>query len=356
MVNQTKFPVPLIKAQLDASNIAHVIDSSTNTLITTLPSNLLPAAADISGASYAEINVYTIVSGAIDPSNVYIETDVIVWDANHNIIYQHIDIDGQPGPFLNEIDVFVQLINDATYDLPADDTLVGEINDLVNKIQCTRAEGMGTLADYAALLDLAKDASANVALTLDISGLEAFASVAKTYGDIFQDITQNLSQMTTIDDTEVLGKIKTELQTIADMYDSLGALKLEIQRTSTLRIPDSIQGTANQLQSVYEELECTLDYLEYFCGSTQTAPANSALNARDRAALDAATGALLAYKTIVDNQGSVTATNNTQVKNLSDKVAQFSNIQQRLADAATCLSNGLQFTGKTAGLTFNNQL
>jgi hypothetical protein len=352
MVNQTKFPVPLIKAQLDASGITHVIDLSSTSIIT-LPSNLVP----VSAAHYAEQNVYTIVSGAVDPSDVYIETDIIAWDADHNIVYQHVEIDGRPGPFLNEINVFVTLINDATYDLPEDDTLVSDISGLVARINCTRAEGMGTLAEYAALLDLAKDASSNISLTLDISGLEQFAAVAESYGAIFEDITQNLSLMTTIDSVSALTLVKAELQKIADMYDNLDSLKLEIRRTATLRIPDSIQQTADQLQTVYSELECTLDYLEYFCGMTGTAFApevvqNSAMNARDKAAIDAATGALLAYKAIAENQGSVTAYGNTQVVNLTNKINQFHSLKERMQNAATCLTNGLTFGGRT-DLTFN---
>jgi hypothetical protein len=351
MVNQTKFPVPLIKAQLDASGITHVIDVSSTSGIA-LPSNLVPSSVN---AAYAEQNVYTIVSGAVDPSDVYIETDIIAWDADHNIVYQHVEIDGQPGPFLNEINVFVTLINDATYDDPFDDDEMGEITELVNKIKCQKAQGMGTLAEYAALLDLAKDASSNISLTLDISGLTQFASLAESYGQIFQDITQNLSSVTTIDSAPALNLVKAELQKIADMYDHLDSLKLEIRRTATLRIPDTIQQTADQLQTVYSELECTLNYLEHFCDpsdSTVEVAQLAAMNARDKAAIDAATGALLAYKAIADNQGTVTAYGNTQVVNLTNKINQFHDLKERMQNAATCLTNGLKFAGKT-GLTFN---
>jgi hypothetical protein len=345
MVNQTKFPVPLIKAQLDASGITHTImDSSTNSITPT------------HGGSYAEENVYT-VSGSVDPSgnNVasYIETDTIEWDANHNIVYQHVEIDGD-ADLLNEINVFVTIINDTTYDPSNDDDEMAAITALVNKIECSKAEGMGTLAEYAALLDLAKDASHNINLTLDISGLEQFAAVAEEYGKVFQDITQNLTRVTTINSEAVLESIRVQLVKIADMYDSLGALKLEIQRTSTLQIPTSIQATADQLETVYQALECTLPYLEYFCGATGEAPSAAAqMNARDKAAIDAATGALKAYQALASGQATVTAENNIQVYNLKQKASQFANIKDRLDAAKTCLTNGLLFTGKT-GLTFNS--
>jgi hypothetical protein len=77
------------------------------------------------------------------------------------------------------------------------------------------------------------------------------------------------------------------------------------------------------------------------------------MNARDKAAIDAATGALLAYKTIAENQGTVTAYGNTQVVNLTQKINQFHSLKERMQNAATCLTNGLKFAGKT-GLTINN--
>ena len=335
MVNQTKFPTPLITAQLTAASITHtVVDSSTNSITPT------------HGGAYGEENVYT-VSGSADPSSAsYIETDTIEWDANHNIVYQHVEIDGDED-LLNDINVFVTIINDATFNPPGDDGEMAAITALVNKIECSKAQGMGTLAEYAALLDLAKDASQNINLSLDISGLQEFAAVAEEYGKVFQNITQNLTRATTINSEDVLNSIITELTKIANMYDSLDSLKLEIQRTSTLQIPTSIQATADQLQTVYSALECTLPYLEYFCGATgASAPANSAMNARDKAAIDAATGALNAYNALAGGQATVTAENNIQVYNLKQKAAQFANIKDRLDAAKTCLTNGLLFTGK----------
>ena len=348
MVNQTKFPTPLITAQLTAASITHtVVDSSTNPI----------ASASLrAGSAYGEVNVYT-VSGSVDPSGVesYTETDTIEWDANHNIVYQHVEIDGDED-LLNEINVFVTIINDATFNPSEDDLAMAAITALVNKIQCSKAEGMGTLAEYATLLDLAKDASTNpINLSLDISGLEQFALVAEQYGAVFEDITQNLTRVTTINSEAVLESIRVQLAKIAAMYDNLGALKLEIQRTSTLQIPTSIQDTANQLQTVYSSLECTLPYLEYFCGATgASAPADgsAAMNARDKAAIDAATGALKLYSALAGGQATITAENNIQVYNLKQKAAQFANIKGRLDAAKTCLTNGLLFTGK--GVTFNN--
>lgn len=323
-----RFPVPLITVPANV-----ILDISSSSVL-----------AVAHGGVQAEQNVYIYnvdVSGEI---KVYTETDAIEVDASGHVVYKRVTIDGETGPFLNELDAQITIINNASYDLPADDQLVTDINALVNQIKCTRAEGMGTLGDYEALLKMATDISGSVNLSLDITTLTDFANAAETYGKIFENITQNLEGVTTIDNTTVLTNIKTQLTKIAAMYDALGALKLQISRTSTLQIPDSIVGTANKLQSVYEELDCTLDYIDYFCSGNAAAngkPDDADLNARDKAVVDAATGALSLFSSIIDDHGSVTAANNTQVKTLSDKVAQFSTLQSRMASAASCLNTRL---------------
>ncbi len=312
-----------------------------------------PVGVDLSGSStvplvplvygvVGEVNTYVFtadVSGAIV---VYTEIDTIEWDSSDNIVYKRVVIDGEPGPFGNEIDVQVTLINNVEYDLPEDDTVVGEINALVNQIKCSRVQGMGTLSDYTALLDLAQDISGSVNLALDISGLTAIANKAQEYGAIFEEITQTLSDVTVINNVAVLESIRDELQKIASMYDNLKALKLTIQRTSTLQIPDSIQSTAVKLNQVYDELACSLDYLDYFCDGTAASEeisTNGALNAQDQSVIDAATGALNLFSTLVANQGVVNAGTNTQVKNLSTAVSKFAQLQARMQGAVDCLNN-----------------
>jgi len=292
------------------------------------------------GAVYAEQNTYTFVAEVSGNVIVFTEVDVIAWDASDNVIYTHVDIDGYPNIFANEINAQISVINQIIDD-PSDNQLVSEITALVDQIKCTNLEGMGTITDYTDLLKIAKDISGNVDLAFDISTLETFASNAEAYGDLFQNISKTLTAVTTISDVNLLTSIKAQLEKIAGMFDALKALKVSISATATLQIPDSIQGVADKLETVYEEMDCALNYLDYFCTGTN-APANSALSLADKSAIEAAKGALNTFNTLVSNNAKVSASSNIQISNLTTRVNAFSSINQRMSDAKSCLDSALK--------------
>lgn len=283
-------------------------------------------------AVVAERNTYVFTADVSGAVIVYREIDTIEWDGSDNIVYKKVFIDGEPGPFGNEIDVEVVLIN-SEFPWLEDDTVMGQINALVNLIDSARAQGMGTITDYTALMNLANDISGTVNLNIDISGLQAVAAQAVAYGAIFETIQNSLEQVTTISDLTVLGNIKLELQKIADMYTQLGRLKLQIYRTSTLQIPNSISEMTTKLNQVYSNLDTTLNYLDYFNDSTVTKPANADINSQDAAAIAAATGALQMYSTLVNSQATVNPTGSTQVSNLTSAVNKFQDLVSRLTTA-----------------------
>jgi hypothetical protein len=290
-----------------------------------------------STAVVGEVNTYVFTADVSGAVIVYREIDTIEWDGSDNIVYKKVFIDGEPGPFGNEIDVEVVLIN-SEFPWSEDDTVMGQINALVNLIDSARAQGMGTITDYTALLNMANDISGTVNLNIDISGLQAVAAQAEAYGAIFETIQNTLEQVTTINDLTVLGNIKAELQKIADMYTQLGRLKLQIYRTSTLQIPNSISEMTTKLNQVYSNLDTTLNYLDYFNDPNSVAkPTNADINAQDAAAIAAATGALQMYSTLVQSQATVNPTGNTQVSNLTTAVNRFQNLINRLTSAKTTL-------------------
>lgn len=289
------------------------------------------------GGTSAEQNVYTYTADVSGAVIVFVETDLVEWDASGNIVYQYVLIDGNTGPFGNEIDVMVSQIN-TIYNPPNDDTLVTDITNLVNAIQCADVQGMGTLSDYTNLLALAQKVndSPELADPANITKLEDLAAAAEAYGKVFKTISDTLEVTTEISAYDVLTKIKAALTKISGMFDNLGALKLSITRTAEVKIPDSITAVATQLDGVYSELDCALEYLDYFCTGTN-APANSALNAQDTAAIAAATGALNFWNNL---SGSTIGNNSSQVAALNTSLGKFdSTFKKKFTDAATCLND-----------------
>jgi hypothetical protein len=329
-MSQTQFPVPLI----DLSGSVVIDVSSTYGI----------SAENLQGlnASYGEVNTY-VVSGTVDPSGVaFTLIDTIEWDASDNIVFRRVDLDGEPGEFAPDINVQVTLINQE-YNDPDDNTVFDEITALVGEIQCSDLTGLGTLADYTGLLNLAKDISGTVNLEMTLTNLQTFAATAEDYGELFATINQTISGVTEIDTTSVLDNIKTYLLQIKGMFDSIKNLNLTLTRTSTLKIPDTIQDTAELLDTVHNQMACSLNQLEYFCtGEVSEGASANPLNNQNKAMIDNAASTLNWFKNIVSgNNVSASVPGNPQVANLKNKVDAFVNLQSRLNAAKTCLQNTL---------------
>lgn len=333
-MTQTRFPVPLI----DLSG-AVVIDSSSTVVI---PSGSLQGL----NASYGEVNTYT-VSGTVAPTSVaFTLIDTIEWDADDNIVYKHVSVNGNPGEFAPDINVQVSIINQE-YDDPSDDTVYNDISGLVAEIQCSDLSGLGTLADYTNLLNLARGITGTVDLQMTLTNLQTFATTAEEYGDLFVALNQTISGVTEVDTTSVLNLIKSYLLQIKGMFDSIKNLNLTLTRTSTLKIPDTIQDTADLLDGVHNQMACSLNHLEYFCsGQVSEGAVANTLSNQNKALIDNATTTLNWFNGLVSgNNVSATVDGNTQVANLKSKVDAFNALNTRLTAAKTCLANALNATG-----------
>jgi hypothetical protein len=341
------YPIPLVTLATDASfnPTLTLIDSSSNRISG-------EALLDVSGdfGILREVNYY--VYQYTDASNntfSFTLTDTIEWDVNNIVVYKNVVLSGDPGPIGNQIEAQITAITDI-YDTEVDNAIIEDINNYLKQIDEHKTHGMGTLAEYTDLLALASDISGAITLSLDLSGLTELANAAEQYGDLFYQIEQKISGVTTVDSLAVLTKIRNELGRIAEMYDNLEALKISIQRTSTLKISSDIQTTADKLDLAYTQIANSLDYLKHFVGATgQSGNFNSTLaemNAYDKSTIAAAKGALNLFKDLVDGQQSeITASNNTQVRNLKTSVNNFQNLVADMTSVKTLLANALAAAG-----------
>jgi hypothetical protein len=343
----TQYPTPLVTLATVDPFIATLtlLDSSKNTFS---GETLVDVSGDI--AVLREVNYYDYrYTDASSNTFTFRLTDTIEWDVNNIVVYKNVVLSGDAGPIGNQIEAQITAITDI-YNTEVDDQIIADINNYLKQIDEHKTHGMGTLADYTDLLALATDISGAITLSLDISGLTELANAAEQYGNLFYQIQQKISDVTTVDSLTVLTNIKTQLGRIAEMYDNLEALKISIQRTSTLKISSDIQTTADKLDLAYTQIANSLDYLKYFVGATgQSAnfsSINAEMNAYDKSTIAAAKGALNLFKDLVDGQQSeITASNNTQVKNLKTSVNQFSALVADMTSVKNLLSSALTAAG-----------
>lgn len=347
----TQYPTPLVTlATVNPFTNAEglmIVDQSSNVFS---GETLVDVSGDI--AVLREVNYYDYQY--TDPSNntfTFRLTDTIEWDASNNVVYKNVVLTGVPGPIGNQIEAQITAIT-LIYNEEADDQIIQDINNYLKQIQESKTHGMGTLAEYTELLALATDiSSGSLTLSLDLSGLTELANAAEQYGDLFYQIEQKISGVTTVDSLAVLTNIRNELGRIAEMYDNLEALKISIQRTSTLKISSDIQTTADKLDLAYTQIAGSLEYLKYFVGIQNTADVNKAtMNDYDKSTIAAAKGALNLFKNLVEGQQTeITNIQNTQVKNLKTSVNKFQDLVTDMTSVKTYLQSALD----TAGLIRN---
>ena len=277
-----------------------------------------------------------------DGSVDIVETSVIAVDTADNILKSTLDVDATN---LDSQAAFeLQTVN-ASEDAKL---LLAEIKALEAKISCPSVQHLGSMEDYAELFRkaqeyISKAGDKNVNLVVDTSVLEKFAAEAEIYSEMFQEVELKFSRLSTVDDTEMLRKVRDYLAKIALMYQNIQKFHATITTTSILQIPDSIKVVTESMQSVVESIECSLPYLEFFADSTteltEEQRSRSELPEKDKAAIVAAIRSLDLWLDMINNEANVTMNGNAYIQAFKEKIAKFDEYTERLKAVVSKVSS-----------------
>ncbi len=265
-----------------------------------------------------------------------IQTNTVVTDPVGNTVDTNIVVDGE--------DVDVNLDHELNLVPSSEDALalLQEIASLQAQVSCEKLQHLGSMEDYASLFRKAKEYIDNytenggsINLVVDTSVLDRFAAEASVYSQMFEEVTMTFTRIKQVDELETLNKIKDGLLKITEMYRNIDRFHAAINATSVLQIPESIRDASSHLDTVLSSIECSLPYLEWFADkNTTTLTADqlsrATLDVEDRAALDAAMGALEAWNAMIVNEGNVTMSGNQYVQAFKAKIASFDPLYDRL--------------------------
>ena len=268
-----------------------------------------------------------------DGSVDIVETSVIAVDTADNILKSTLDVDATN---LDSQAAFeLQTVNAS----PESKLLLAEIKALEAKISCPSVQHLGSMEDYAELFRkaqefISKAGDKNINLVVDTSVLEKFAAEAEVYAEMFREVELKFSRLSTVDDTEMLRKVRDYLAKIALMYQNVQKFHATITTTSILQIPDSIKVVTESMQSVVESIECSLPYLEFFADSTTELTneqrSRSELPEKDKAAIVAAIRSLDLWLDMINNEANVTMNGNAYIQAFKEKIAKFDEYTERL--------------------------
>jgi hypothetical protein len=99
---------------------------------------------------------------------------------------------------------------------------------------------------------------------VDVGGFQEFGNAADELSALFTNYITKLQSINFIDDTDFLRSILVSLKQITNLSNIFGHFKETILATSTIQVPKSIQDTRVILENVMGEVNCAMQYIQYF--------------------------------------------------------------------------------------------
>jgi len=302
---------------------------------------------DVNGDGIIDTRTTTVSKIDVDGDGTpdIVETKITTVDNNNNIIESKTNIDS------NNIDTTTSEIVTLTNASKESMKILEEIGALEEKIKCVNVQHLGSMENYAELFKKTQNymnqvGDKNINLIIDISTLEKFATEAKIYSEMFSEVGLKFNRLSTVNDTELLTKVKEHLTNISLMYDNIEKFHTTITTTSVLQIPDSIKKVSELLTNVTNSIECSLPYLEFFADATtklnDEQKSNAEMSDKDKAAITSAIKSLDLWLNLVNNEANVTMSGNSYIQEFKEKISDFDKYTDRLKSVVSKVSSTLE--------------
>ena len=214
------------------------------------------------------------------------------------------------------IDQDLKEIINTYYENPVNNTLMNEIKSYAQEIQCSDFHGKGSIDDYSQLF-IAASKIANdtrqMTLDIDVEGFTEFGNAADELSNLFAGFIVKLQNISIINDTTFLQSIACALKKIVNLSNTFGRFKETILATSTIHIPKSTYDAKILLDQVNTELNCAMNYINYFVDSTAPKPANTELSIDDKNIINKAVNTIDNWRILCDQGVAIALTNNTDI-------------------------------------------
>jgi hypothetical protein len=194
--------------------------------------------------------------------------------------------------------------------------LLSEIKTYASKITCSDFHGKGSIDDYAELFRAASNiANETKQMKLDIetTGFEDFGRAADELSLLFESYIIRLQNISIIDDVDFLRSVHDSLKKIYNLSETFGRFKQTILTTSTIKIPKSAHETKLVLENVMEELDCAMNYINYFVNPTDNL-AEAALSTEEKNIINKAVITIDNWNTLSEQGVSIAMSSNPDIQ------------------------------------------
>ena len=179
----------------------------------------------------------------------------------------------------------IETYNDiATVDSSAN-ILLNEIKMYANELQCSDFHGKGTIDDYNVLFTAASkiaNETKQMELDVDIEGFNEFAQAADDLSELFNGFILKLQNVSIITDIGFLTSISGALRRVVNLSETFGRFKQTVFSTTAIQLPKSAHETKILIDGVMDEVNCAMQYIEYFVSPSDISLANADLSPEEK--------------------------------------------------------------------------
>ena len=317
---------PIITIHAPTPNSNPLINANTSILIEQLDMNIInPSFTQIIDAPGLEV---VNQQGTNANGDEVTHTTFVSTDPSHNVV--------------NITENLTEVVT-TTYDdeqTGPSSVLLDEIKLYAGKIQCSDFHGKGTIDDYnelfVAAAKIATD-SKQMQLNVDIEGFENFGQAADDLSALFSSFILKLQNVSIIDDTNFLTAVAHALKKIWNLSEVFGRFKETILATTTVSLPKSAHDTSVLLQGVMDEVNCAMNYINYFVSPTENVPHDAALTATDKNIITTAISTINNWNTLCDQGVTIAMTNNPDIQNIANTNTALNTKTASIRNATTLL-------------------
>jgi hypothetical protein len=218
--------------------------------------------------------------------------------------------------------------------------VLDEIKDYAAKIKCDSFHGKGSIDDYTTLFEAAAkiaNESKQIELDIDVTGFNEFSQAADDMSKLFTSFIVKLQNVSIINDLSFLRSISIALQKIWNLSVVFGKFKETILATSSVNLPKSAHDTKVLIEGIMGELNCSLNYINYFVNPTDVMPEHAALDASEVAIINNAVTAIDRWNVLCEEGLTIALTNNPDIQYINNantelmaKTSQLQNATSKL--------------------------
>jgi hypothetical protein len=221
-------------------------------------------------------------------------------------------------------------------------SLLNEIRGYASQIQCPDFHGKGSIDDYTALFQAASriaTESKQMELNVDVEGFTEFGEAADQLSALFTGFIARLQNVNIITDTTFLTSIASALRKIVNLSKVFGRFKETILATSTIQIPKSAHDTSVVLQGVMDEVNCAMQYINYFVDPSSNPHLHDAeLNSVEKNIIKQAVNTIDNWTALCDSGVSIAMSNDADIKFITQSSAELKHTTTTLRNVTSILS------------------